>query len=70
MSERRSPHPLATARSVLFSVVALRWPVVRLSTIIILVGLVRFTPLPPPLGIVLGATLILTGIVVRVFTDK
>lgn len=43
---------------------------VRLSTIVILVGLVRFTPLPPPLGIVLGATLILAGVVLRVFTDK
>ena len=42
---------------------------VRLSTIVILVGLVRLTPLPPPLGIVLGAILILTGVVVRVFTD-
>ncbi|WP_254761881.1 transporter [Natrinema marinum] len=42
----------------------------RLSTIVILVGIVRFTPLPPPLGIVLGGLLILTGGALRFFTEK
>ncbi|AEH36881.1 hypothetical protein [Halopiger xanaduensis] len=43
---------------------------VRLSTVIILVGIVRFTPLPPPLGIALGALLILVGGALRFFTEK
>ncbi|WP_408957238.1 transporter [Natrinema sp. 74] len=42
----------------------------RLSTIIILVGVVRFTPLPPPLGIGLGGLLILVGGILRLFTEK
>lgn len=43
---------------------------VRLSTIVILVGVVRLTPLPPPLGIVLGGLLTLVGGALRVFTDR
>lgn len=42
----------------------------RLSTIVIVVGVVRLTPLPPPLGIVLGAFLILVGGTLRFFTEK
>ena len=45
-------------------------PVTRLSTIVILVGLARVVPLPPPLGIVLGALLTLVGVGLRRFTEN
>jgi hypothetical protein len=45
------------------------FPVVRLSTIVILVGIARVVPLPPPLGIVLGAVLTVVGIALRRFTE-
>ncbi len=46
------------------------FPVTRLSTIVILVGLARVVPLPPPLGIVLGALLTLAGVGLRRFTEN
>jgi hypothetical protein len=44
--------------------------VTRLSTLIILVGIARIVPLPPPLGIVLGALLTVVGIGLRRFTEN
>ncbi|WP_217255557.1 transporter [Natronococcus occultus] len=42
----------------------------RLSTLVILVGLARVVPLPPPLGIVLGAVLTAVGVGLRQFTEN
>ncbi|MFU8869799.1 transporter [Natronococcus sp.] len=42
----------------------------RLSTIVILVGVARVVPLPPPLGIVLGALLTVAGLGLRRFTEN
>ncbi|WP_254524773.1 hypothetical protein [Natrinema caseinilyticum] len=63
-------HSVTKSRSTLLFVWVHERTVVRLSTIVILVGIVRFTPLPPPLGILLGVFLILLGTVLRVFTDR
>ncbi|WP_222863693.1 transporter [Natronococcus pandeyae] len=42
----------------------------RLSTVVILVGIARLVPLPPPLGIVLGALLTFVGVALRRITDR
>ncbi|ELY58516.1 hypothetical protein [Natronococcus jeotgali] len=42
---------------------------VRLSTVVIAVGIARGVPLPPPLGIVSGVLLTLLGVALRTVTE-